>query len=147
MPGRSLYFWCRTEWAARLLPSGAEKRLSGVCDGFSRYKKQRFMRCFFNFPDRLFLFHDLEGILVESANGAYPVVRDVFECRAGCDAAFGIALGRIIYVVAGGAVVFAGEYAVGHLVPVDQLPVRFDEIRAAVAVVDIVGVFPIRRSS
>lgn len=89
-----------------------------------------------------FLFHDLEGILVESANGACQVVRDVFECRAGCDAAFGIALGRIIYVVAGGAVVFAGEYAVGHLVPVDQLPVRFDEIRATVAVVDIVGVLP-----
>ena len=39
LPGRSLYFWCRTEWAVRLLPSGAEKRLSGVCDGFSRYKK------------------------------------------------------------------------------------------------------------
>ena len=105
-------------------------------------KSSALCAAFFNFPDRLFLFHDLEGILVESANGAYPVVRDVFECRAGCDAAFGIALGRIIYVVAGGAVVFAGEYAVGHLVPVDQLPVRFDEIRAAVAVVDIVGVFP-----
>ena len=108
-------------------------------------KSSALCAAFFNFPDRLFLFHDLEGILVESANGAYPVVRDVFECRAGCDAAFGIALGRIIYVVAGGAMVFIWKFLVrplGGLFNIYELLPAFIVALAAIVVVSLLDKKP-----
>ena len=42
-----------------------------------------------------------EGVFAQTADGAYPVFRDVFPGRAGFDTAFGIANFRIIDIAAG----------------------------------------------
>ena len=65
------------------------------------------IRAVSTYRGRLFL-RD-ERILADAADGTNPGVRDVFELRAGRDAAIRIADDRVIHVAAHGAQVFHGS--------------------------------------
>ena len=42
-----------------------------------------------------------EGVLAETADGAYPIIRDILKRGAGRDAAFGIAYLGVVHIAAG----------------------------------------------
>ncbi len=56
---------------------------------------------FFRSLTRIFLsFHRLKHILADTTNGAYPIIRNIFKCRARLNAMFRIAYCGVINPIA-----------------------------------------------